>query len=882
MRRLLLLIFSICFLQSFLSAQSIYSIQQDASREFRINGSRKASKYTNQVIKQLALAHLKTPENTSFRFLYNYGASVNYRHDNLLGVSVAFTPETATGDVDVQDFNIRDLLIPGWCNLRISVVHPVRGEVFSSLHEKVDLRLLIAGAELAAFPDSLWTAGSRLGVEFTDFDFDEQGYKTVEKELFAIRDYNAAASLADTLETLIRKKRIRQTSAEEAFLTYSLLSRGVILLRQARNQSTLIVPGDDPAKLLTKYPVVRFRFRELTGFYHQEGIAVPLSGDTYLNLSEAYGRGVQQALQLSQRVDYYSSPFYYRLFSNSITAAAIAGAGSEIDRFAREHRLRQADFRLLSRRILDSYANEIEKLSDEGRFAEAADLSAAAVRFAAANPVIPVEERLKSMMTQARKGLISSYIRIVQKALDNNLSVLADKYLSEAQLYAEKYGLNAGDSAGFAGLYTVLSGKNIKAGNEFLLTGNFQAALPEFEKAVAASELYHLSELAVRAEEGRQKAVKGIYQQHYSKAVALLKAGYAAQAKQKLDEAGLFASGYPAFQPDPVSADSLYARIALVSYQGLLKSSDELSRAGQYAAATDKLLEAELLQRRYPSIFSNQFDSLVSNAGFRTINNLLTEAKSKLWSGEAEPALSKSAEAMELAKILGLAGNQEIKRQYASVMAIADETLCNQEKGELTSLLHSAEDHFVHNRFEEAGAIVLKARELIYARSGCGLNTAELNLLTEKYKHPLRWHETVKSAGTMIEAGDFIRGIEALQQAGALFTYYRLDTLGLLNTGLFDLAMGSDYLPFIKHATGYYTTRGDLDKALALLDKMRISGATAAETAGFQESLARELASRDLADTDLLNLKTMLKVYTSGNKWYRKFAEVYSYHVENR
>lgn len=882
MRRMLLLIFAFCLSQSLLKAQSIYSFQQDASWEFRINGSRKASKYTNQIIKQLALAHLKTPEHTSFRFLYNFGASVNYRQDNLLGVSVAFTPETAAGDVDVQDFNIRDLLIPGWCNLRISVVHPVRGEVFTSLVDKVDLRLLIAGSEMAAFPDSLWTAGSRLGIEFTDFDFDEQGYKTVEKELFAIRDYNAAASLADTLETLIRHKRIRQTSAEEAFLTYSLLSRGVFLLRQARNQSTLVVPGVDPAGLSGKYPVVRFRFRELTGFYHQEGIAVPFSGDGYLNLSRAYGRAVQQALQLSQRVDYYSSPFYYRLFSNSITAAAIAGAGHEIDRFTSEHHLRKADLRLLSRRILDAYAAEISKLSAEGRFAEAADLSASAVRFAAANPVIAVEQRLNSMMTNARKGLISSYIRIVQKALDNNLPGLADKYLSEAQHYAERYGLNAGDSAGFSGLYAILSGKNIKAGNEYLSNGAFQAALAEFEKAIAAAELYELKELAGKADEGRQKAVKGIYQQHYSKAVALLKAGYAAQAKEKLDEAVFFASGYPAFKPDPVSADSLYARIALVGYQGLLSSSDELSRAGQYVAATQKLLEAELLQRRYPSIYSYQFDSLASNAGFRTINNMLTEARSKLWSGEAEPALSKAAEAMEVAKILGLAGSPEIKKQYASVMAIADETLCNQVKGELTSLFNTAEEHFVHNRFEEAGAIVLKARELIYARSGCGLNTAELNRLTEKYKHPLRWHETVKSAGTMIEAGDFIRGIEALQQAGALFTYYRLDTLGLLNSGLFDLALGSDYLPFIKHATGYYTTRGDLDKALALLEKMRVSGATAAETAELQESLARGLASRDLADTDLLNLKTMLKVYTSGNKWYRKFADVYTYHVENR
>lgn len=882
MRRLLLLNIAICFFNSFLQAQSIYSFQQDATREFRINGSRKASKNTNQLIKQLALAHLKTPEQTSFSMSFNYGASVNLRQDNLLGVSVAFTPEKATGDVVVQNFDISGLLIPRRCSLRISVVHPVIGEVFTSLHNKVDLQLLLAGYEMTAFPDSLWTAASRLEIEFTGFDFDEPGYKAVERELYAIRDYNAASSLADTLEALIRQKRIRQTSVAEAFLSYSLLSRGVFLLRQARNQSTQIVPGDDPAGLLRKYPVVRFRFGELTGFYHQEGIGEPVSGDIYLNLSAALGRSFQRSLQLSQRVDYYSSPFFYRLFSNSVTTATIAGAGREIDRFTREHRLRQTDFRLLSHRILDVFIIEIRKLSDEGRFAEAADLSSAAIRFASANPAIAVEERLNTIATKARTGLISSYVRIVQKALDNNLSELADKYLSEAQLYAEKYGLNSGDSSGFAGLYAVLSGNNIKAGNGFLQSGNFQAALAEFEKALIASEQYGLKALAERAEDGRNKAVNGIYQQNFRKAVALLSNGDAVQAKKKLDEAMIFASGYPSFTPDMVTADSLYAGIAAINYQSMLKSAEELSRAQQYGVAVEKLLEAEALQRRYPSIYNNLYDSLVSKAGLNNILSLLAEAKLKLWAGEAEAATYKAAEALDLAKVFGLSGSQEIGKQYNAVMAIADETLCNRVKGELTSLLNTAEDHFVNNRFDEASAIVIKARELIYARYTCGLSTSELNRLTDKFKNPLRWHQMVESAGSMINNGDFFAGIEALQQAGALFTYYRLDTLGLLNTSLFDLAMGSDYLPFIKHATGYYITRAELDKALTLLEKLRVSGASAAETDELQESLARGLATRDVADTDQLNLKMMLRVYTSGNKWFRKFTQVYTYHAENR
>ena len=137
-------------------------------------------------------------------------------------------------------------------------------------------------------------------------------------------------------------------------------------------------------------------------------------------------------------------------------------------------------------------------------------------------------------------------------------------------------------------------------------------------------------------------------------------------------------------------------------------------------------------------------------------------------------------------------------------------------------------------------------------------------------------------AKSLIEAGDYFKGIELIQQAGALFSYYRLDTLGLVNTGLFEIAMESDHLPLIRHATGHYITRGDYEKSLKLLSRMRLAGVSATETAELQESLARVLAQRDVAETEFLDVKAMLKVYTGGDKWYRRFADVYKFHTENQ
>jgi len=881
MRRLLSAILLFFVLQQ-TQGQSIYSLQQDDSWLLKYSTSRKADPPTNQVIKQLALAHLKIPEKTSFTFFFNYGASVGFQQGNMLDISISLTPSICTGDVEVRDFDLQNILIPSTCSFRVSVIHPVNGEVFTSLHEKVPLSGLLAGISTDSFPDSLWSAGCRISVEFRGFLFDEAAYRRIEKELYAIRDYDAASALADTLEKKIRRARIRLHTPGEAFRTYVFCKKSMLLLNEAVKSRSEIVPGNDPRGLSDKVPVIGFQFKDLTEFFISDGIDAPASGNLYLNHAISFGLALNDALELSQKVDYYSSPFYYRLFSNSTSAGQLHDAAEEVAAFSRIHKLGAVDFGLFSRRIVDEDIRNGEILMQEGRFAEAVDLLNAGHRFCSVNPTVSIPEKLKNALLKARSGLTSSYIRIVQKALDNNLPGLADKYLTEAMKYAAKNGMTAADSAGFAGLYGLLTGKNIQAGNQYLNEGNFQSALAEFDKAVLIAAQFNLSRVLSLAVDGQQKAVGYLYRDLFRKSEKALEEGNVELATTRLKEASDFAEGYPGYRPDPVSIDSLNKRIATVSYHSLLSQAAELVKVSDMEPAVELLLKAATLSRERGIQNTAIFDSLVMKAGSSRVNALLSEGRLKLWAGEPEKALELAGEATQLISALGLGGRQDIRDQYALLMQVADESLCSRIKGELTSLINRAGEAFRQNKFSDAAGLVFQAREMIYSKASCGLNTLELNKLTAKYEHPVRWSELVRSAGDLISAGDYTRGIEIMQQAVALFNYYRLDTLGLVNTGLFELSMSSGHIPLIRHATGHYITRGGYDQALQLLDRMRLAGATPAETNELQESLARVLAERDLAETDMLDLKVMLKVYTNSDKWYKRFAEVYRYHVGNK
>ncbi|PKN98391.1 MAG: hypothetical protein CVU43_16325 [Chloroflexi bacterium HGW-Chloroflexi-5] len=882
MHRLLFLAFFVTtFMQSALG-QTIYSAHQDASWQCRYSGSRKADYYNNQVLKQLALANLKTPENTSFTFFFNYQVSVGFQQGNQLDLLLSIHPTIATGDVEVREFDMQPMLIPAYCSVQVTVENPVQGRVFSV--SKIDLPVgeLISGTTIASFADSLWAPGSRAEVRFTGFRFDELSYKRIEKELFAIRDYDAASTLADTLEKQIRQARIRLHTPREAFRKYVFFSKGVFLLNESAKTKTEIVPGNDPRKVLAKVPVIEFRFSDLARFFITESVDGPVAGNIYQNLAGAFGDALGDALKLSQKVDYYSSPFYYRLYSNSTSIGQLASASDLILQFSKSRKLKAPDFKLLSRRVEEAYIHQGETLMADGRYAEAVDLLSSGQRFGSVNPTIFVSERLKTTLVKARGGLTASYIRIVQKALDNNLPSLADKYLAEAMQYATKYGMSNADSSGFAGLYELLSGKNIQAGNNFLAKKSYVSALAEFDKAANIATQYSIASLLKQAETGQAKAANGVFRGMYAKAVAALKQGDPDRATDQLREALEFAGGYPVFTPDPVSVDSLRGRIANVSFNKILRGAAESAGSFDNKKAVDLLIEATELSREFRIPLTKRYDTLVSQAAIPYTNSLLSEGRLKLWAGEPENALDIASRVSQLIVTLSLGGNNEIKNQYNSLMEMADAALCSRVKGELSSIINQAGESFSQNKFDEASAYVLKAREMIYARASCGLNTVELNKMTSAYQHPLRWNNTMTEAKSLIEAGDYFKGIELIQQAGALFNYYRLDTLGLVNTGLYELAMDSDFMPLIRHATGHYITRGDYEKSLKLLNRMRLAGASSTETAELQESLARVLAQRDVAETEFLDVKAMLKVYTGGDKWYRRFSDVYKFHAENK
>ena len=872
------LLFNLSF---YASAQEVYSTDREGAWEFTYNPSASANRANNLIINQLALAHKKITEKTSFIFHYTYNLSLRYGAEGQLEATMMLNPGVSTGDVTMFGFDLSGILVPGTCDLSIGLYNPYGELIYNQTHKGMPLEELNGTNLLASFPDSLWSKGNGLQAQFSLFDFTDQNYQLAVTELNGIMNYKAALSLADTLENRIRKARVRQLSPAAAFGEVVFSNKSIRLLGEANRTRTILLPGNDPGQLSAKYSVVQFRHFELIDHLMKPGSLSPVSGNGYLQVSTAYVATMRNVLQLTQNTDHQSSPFYYRLFSNCLSLSQISSMDRLLNQYSAKKNFK-INRNLLSMRILQQLQLFADELVENGRYAEAVDLLASGEKFAGANPSVSLPVSLTQRLNNARSGLTASYTRVVNKALDARLPDLANKYLSEAELYAEKYGIQELEATGLSMLYQQMADQHIAKGTSRLQKTDFSGALAEFDKAYNLHSTKFGVALSSNYFKGQRGAVGGIVENKFLQASTALNNGADTLAAEQIASALAFADNYPEYHPDLALVDSLKTKVADIGYTRNLQAALVAKRNFESDKVVLFMKQAALLARDFKVQYSPVYDSLKVHSVIPHLNKMYSNGRLKLWAGEPEEALSIAREADYLLDIFYLTREKSIVDQRNDLYALAEELLCSQVTGELESLITQIDNQYSNNRFASAEPLIAEARELIFSRSWCGLSTAELNAVLKKHGNSIRWNKMHQASLEQIEQGDYIQGIDLLQQSEALYSHYRLDTLGLMNTGLFELALNSTQMPLLRYSVDYFIARNKPDQALEIMEKIRLTGISATEAGQLQESLARVMAKRDLELSHDPVLKTMLKIYTGGDKWYKRFAEAYQFHLKNQ
>ncbi|HLN53924.1 MAG TPA: hypothetical protein VK212_09480 [Lentimicrobium sp.] len=828
----------------------------------------------NKVLNQLALAHLKIPEKTSFNYKLRHRISVSYRQSDSLYILLDVKPLSITGDTQLKDFNLEKLLVPSAYDVSIEVSNSHSGMILNNRRTVVMEQGMTA---VATFPDSLWIDGTDVRVNINGISFTTDDYNRMETELRAIRDYYASAMLADTLLRKIQKARRSICTIENATNTYITSFKGIYLIEEAINVSTDLVPGKDPMNVAQKIPLLKYHLKEYIEFVNQSGNPV-LTGNVYQKFASAYIKSIEEAGALSRSVDYYSSPFIYKLYANSITSWQVNSACLLLMETIVNRGMSGYNISKLKHEILKGYLNESSNLIRANRYVEAVDLLTGATKINNLPFNDPSSDGVDNALAEARKGLISSYTAIMQKALDKGLISLAEKYLAEVADYTTRFKMTNSEKGPFKEIYLRMADSYIFLGINSISEMNYDNALNEFTKAVDLLNGYQ-SNLKNKAEEGLLMAVRSIYELKISQTEREIIAGEYNKASVSLANAIQFAAKYPSFFPDRIYQYELEKKIAHIKYINLINSTLKIDQQGINHEAISNLCNAVDLLKKYQFPDRTILDTLTLKIGLRYLNDQFSKARLHFWANRPDSALNTANEAFAMSIRLDLNYLPTVKEQYEKVAELAGETWCNEVKGEYNSMLNKLRSLFMENKISQAVLLANETKELAFSKASCGLTTSEVNKVLAKYKQQIRWNEITGKAFDLIEQKKFIEATKLIQQAESIYEYYRLDTTDLVNIGFFELAMKSDDISLITFAINHLINKGELDQAILLLDNLRLAGVTEKQTGNLQEMLGRKLAQRDIIDTPRLNVKLMIKTYTKENDWYRRFENVYKYYA---
>lgn len=828
----------------------------------------------NRILNQLALAHLKVPEKTSFTYNFIYEVEVKFQNNDSLQVDLTLFPESVSGDRNIKHFNIEKILKPSIYNVHLSIVN-ARNETI--IDKKITFQTSKNGNNLISFPDSLWKDVSRVNLSINDINFSDEDFKNIELELLAIRDYYAAVALGDSLIKKIRMARTNTTNLDEVIKIYASSTKGLYLLNQSLSSPSKIVPGDDPLELRKKIGICKYTFKEYLA-YLETNKNIDITGNVYTKIAKSYIQSLKDANRMSQLVDYYSSTFFYKLYSNAITSSQLNETVKWLSNQALSRNIRSYDIMRLSTTINREYLKESERLLLGERYVEAVDLLTGAKKFSALNPFEDNSIKIDVQLKKARAGLVISYTNIIQKALDKQLLTLAEKYLTEVEDYTEKYELGNSETSTFGPIYEKMAEIHSQIGFKQLEKKNYRSALDEFHRAKElASEL--TKGIKIKIEEGISLSVRGIYNEIVAKAIQSLDKGNYETAAIAIQRAESFASDYSFFYPDISRIDSIKNGIATMKYKILIKEIGTSEYNNLSSTSVSRLIDLASLCQQHYFKETDEFDSLVVKLGLPHVNYLFSLGKINYENNKPDSALYFANEAYNVATLFQINNSRYIKEKHAEIVKLASEIYCKEANIDYNTLMQKAKYAFSDGKFNDALILIKQARELVYAKSPCGLSTTPLNKLLNDFQNHIQWDEMIRKSYNYIAKGEFENAANLMQQAEAIYTFYHLDSSNLKNITYYNLAFISENEAMVKHAISYLMIRGKLDNSFELLDKLRQMGISPEETKDIQESLARNLSIRDKKNNPDLNIKNVLNSYTKGDKWYRVFDRVYLFYI---
>lgn len=736
-----------------------------------------------------------------------------------------------SGDTSYRGFSVASSLIPDCFQGSYKLYQ--EGKVVQNKQFTVS-NIAIGKSFKIGYSDTDRNSKLNLEGELTGFQFSAQAQEKLENHLGLINDYWSSCLLIDSLMQDIRTKNIANSSkAVELFVYWDKCRKVSKISNKITGNQILRLNENDPGSLVSKTGQVerlQTRLRTLLDneMQHQNGFQLSPFANNYINT-------LNQDRETSLHVGFYDA--------NIFAHAAEIQSDTEFVTMIRMIHSASAD-QILSQFIYSGYFQSANELFQKEDLAPAVIILTDLKRMETDFPEIKPDPRVSEMLGKAKAGLLSSYLQIASRAMNDNNFEMAGKYHRKAEKFRKQYydldqlQNNSEVSSNLVQAY-FQKAKQLKSENKT------DEAIAMFEKALQTSNEFGNEALIASI----KASLKEIHRQRYlnlvDKAESQFRDGFIEEAESMNNQALTYRENNLSYLEESIEAIELQRKIKQPGMYNMIEEGMTAERLGKAHKALDDYQKAIAMAEDFQLVMDVSIDSLAQSAARKQIVETIRSANSKVWANKLDEALDISSKAAEMQIKYHLENDSLINDEFMRLDKKMIQQACFTHKQKFDVLMDKVEKAIRQKRFDEFATNLQDALDIGNQNQGCQLDLKIARKYEEQFKKLLEYQGRYNSIMQIMYADGFGNAIDSYNQLDKEIDRFRLSDYGLKHLTVLQFIENQQNSGLSLIAFKYFVQEEDANSALYCFNLLQRQSIDDNQSYQMQLQLSEMLAVRD-------------------------------------
>ena len=862
------------------ASELIYEKKEKQSFEITFQSGKSGDPAINNFfIREIAKQNLSGLYSTAFTLHYTSWNTLQRTGNKGLKVQSVIEPQNITGDVYYKEFNISDILMPELASFRIVVF--VDGFYLDSRefdNIRIDKKGFSTGFDLESN-----TEGQNYSVLVEDLIFysDQEDKSGFLNRIKFIDDYYASVALMED----VLKQQVDQRSAESgsmllAFVRIFELNRVIREIESSGFSRILNGNQEDIAGYNMKLSELKDEYSRLEAYYQYllnsgyeiiPDVDLQTSADLYVNLVSRY-------FSLSENVAHAYGPYYFamgkvsfnsfmkRSFEDGI-AEVLQKSNSSIEPFP--------FIPQLENKIYEHYLSIAEALINDEQFSTAKGILINARLIHESNNKNDFQLEMNMMISQADYGIYNSYLKVMDRAIEAEVFLMAEIYIDKAWDFQRKNKTSIITDNQLVLLQTQLIEKYLAKGNRLYSENEYEDAIFCFEKARENSKGISIDDYDSQISQGLIDAKNGLYRYLLDEAGRLIEDGNYSQSQKLINQAITLQQQNRAEIIVADHINDIQNNILIKVFNDLIAVGNSSMEIGDFEKAYISYKDANALE------IENHFqqDLLAGISQKDAAEKLiLMNCENGLYlvnQNSLDEAIKIYDRCILLSNENNLSQSDQIQSSMETLEKGVREKKCQIIRMECKDLFTAAEQLKVASEY----ALMVQKLDSCLDRSKHNINCdvdesrvykllsqyrdlAKYQLLLTETKNALKQDNAEAFLGNYIQMCDLSDRVPMVKKEIEVYPFQ-------------NILSDKKYFYQIYNIIQKYDESQDLSAMLELLNALKKNSYSAKETMKIQRIIGRSMSLNDQKNVFNVNPRPLLKQYTNSDNWFRFFENAY-------